>query len=142
MKIIFLDVDGVLNHPYTRETVENGRWPFIVDMKCMTQLKRIIEATDAEIVLSSSWRDADDYKSFLRGKFNLFGIDHWIDQTIVRKDEDRSEEIRSWLRSNPHGNFVVLDDLNLNIDNLVLTSNGGLTEEKADEAISILNKGD
>jgi len=43
MKIIFLDIDGVLNVN-------------VFQAKFINNLKTIIEATDAKIVISSSWR--------------------------------------------------------------------------------------
>ena len=53
MKVIFLDVDGVLNTKYSKSRC--GR--FIgIDKDKVAQLKRIVDETDAEIVLSSTWR--------------------------------------------------------------------------------------
>ena len=53
MKIIFLDVDGVLNSNKT-EDVFRG---FIgLDYSCIRLLKEIVDATSAEIVLVSRWK--------------------------------------------------------------------------------------
>ena len=49
-KVIFLDVDGVL-HPATVRTELR-----MFDEGCMKQLKSLLEETQAEIVLSSTWR--------------------------------------------------------------------------------------
>lgn len=47
MKVIFLDFDGVI-------TTEKSRW--CLDKDKMLLLKRIVDATGAKIVISSSWR--------------------------------------------------------------------------------------
>ena len=49
MKVIFLDVDGVL-HPYHSRPNQQFR------AHCMRRLKAIIDTTGAKIVLSTSWR--------------------------------------------------------------------------------------
>lgn len=53
MKIIFLDIDGVLavNHKDGRDDYGSGFHPEFV-----SNLKRIIDKTGAKIVISSSWR--------------------------------------------------------------------------------------
>ena len=58
LKIIFLDVDGVLNSNITRRRTTDG---FIfVSGRHIKNLKRIIDATGAKVVLSSSWRMGRD----------------------------------------------------------------------------------
>ena len=54
MKLIFLDVDGVLNcaASFTRR----GN-PFPIDDNKVDLLAQIVEATGAELVLSSTWRE-------------------------------------------------------------------------------------
>jgi hypothetical protein len=62
MNIIFLDIDGVLNHPGTyceaapwrREAGEILRVP--VASECMARLNPLVDETGARIVISSSWR--------------------------------------------------------------------------------------
>ena len=58
MKVIFLDVDGVLNSNYSHSISTNEKgwmWDEISDFH-LEKLKRIVDETDAKIVLSSSWR--------------------------------------------------------------------------------------
>jgi hypothetical protein len=54
--IVFLDVDGVL-HPLVVE-LRNGKLSqeHCFKAACMLQLRRIVDSTGAEVVLSSSWR--------------------------------------------------------------------------------------
>ena len=53
-KIIFLDIDGVIATP---ENIDNGSWG-LVDTK-QELLGEILKYTNADIVLSSSWREND-----------------------------------------------------------------------------------
>jgi HAD domain in Swiss Army Knife RNA repair proteins len=53
MKIIFLDIDGVLN---CKGTPNPRKFPYIVDPKLLNRLQRLLERTGAEVVLSSTWR--------------------------------------------------------------------------------------
>ena len=61
MKVIFLDIDGVLNSVNTfkkryEEHQKINKWTLEIDLKMLENLKEIVEKTDAKIVLSSSWR--------------------------------------------------------------------------------------
>ena len=53
MKIIFLDIDGVLN---CDKTPNPRKFPYIVDKKLLARLKKLLDRTGAKVVLSSSWR--------------------------------------------------------------------------------------
>ena len=54
MKLIFLDIDGVLNYEgYGRLTRSGTRF---VDPVLIKRLKKIIDCTGAKVVLSSTWR--------------------------------------------------------------------------------------
>lgn len=54
MKLIFLDIDGVLNYEgYERFTRMGTRF---VDPVLIKRLKKIIDRTGAKVVLSSTWR--------------------------------------------------------------------------------------
>ena len=47
MKVLFLDIDGVLKEESYKAAFQD---------ECFARLKRIIDATDAQIILTSSWR--------------------------------------------------------------------------------------
>lgn len=60
MKIIFLDIDGVLNTKYwykhmDKSTVKD-KYGYAFDPNAVSNLKRIIDETGANIVISSSWK--------------------------------------------------------------------------------------
>ena len=59
IKVIFLDVDGVLNSDRTVRRTKGG-YTFVGNRQ-MKNLKHIINMTGAKVVLSSDWRyDRDD----------------------------------------------------------------------------------
>jgi len=51
MKIIFLDIDGVLN---CDKTPNPRKFPYVVDKKLLARLHGLLERTKARVVLSSS----------------------------------------------------------------------------------------
>lgn len=123
MKVIFLDIDGVLNTIYTKERI-NGM--IFVEDKYIKILKEICDKTGAKVVLSSSWRsgwyDIDngnnntrDAKDFiaLRDKLLEFGIE-LFDKTPDISAMKRGEEIKQWLEEHKDlniTNFVIFDDM-------------------------------
>lgn len=156
-KIVFLDIDGVLNCGFS-EAYMPQHYVGIDDDK-LQNLKHIIEATGAEIYLTSTWKhgwskfpDAkalqDEFGDEIDRKFSAIGLSI-VDKTC---DDlwDRGNGIYRVLISSypkPEG-WVVLDDeywpdfITYEIDkHLVKTEwNGaGLTKEKAELAIQILN---
>jgi hypothetical protein len=82
MKVIFLDIDGVLNsndwYVYRWDNIAmdsvNSQYPFYeFDPKAIVRLNRIIEKTEAKIVVSSSWRSGQTIES-LQKLLNSVGI--------------------------------------------------------------------
>jgi hypothetical protein len=51
MKVIFLDIDGVLN---CVKTPNPRKLPYIVDQKLLARLEKLLTRTKAKVVLSSS----------------------------------------------------------------------------------------
>jgi len=121
MKVIFLDVDGVLNDTKCKVKTPSG-FPFVED-ELIIRLKQIIDATGAKVVLSSTWRQgyydlergvkgiaATDY-ILLRDKLLSFGIEIF-DHTPIIKSWRRGTEIALWLQETKYeiDAIVVLDD--------------------------------
>lgn len=115
------------------------------------RVRKIVDATGALIVLSSTWRDewnvedeshnGSDFNE-LRAKFREFGMDFY-DRTGAWQMRGRGWEILEWLeRHKSVESFVILDDWNDMgpvRDHLILTNPSlGLTEEQVQEAIEIL----
>ena len=104
MKVIFLDVDGVLNSSQDGFTIKLGT------NKHLELLKQIVDKTDAKIVLSSSWRINNKTKSFIENKLNEYGMS--IISSTPDLGSSRGEEIKSWLRETIDfiDSFIILDD--------------------------------
>lgn len=117
-KVIFLDVDGVLNDSRTKARVS----PMIIgiDKAHVRQLKQIVDATGAEIVLTSTWKNGWEpnrrstqqptpYGKYLANKlfdFKLKPIDKTHDS-----GENRGAGIIDWLNKHPWvERYVILDD--------------------------------
>lgn len=150
MKVIFLDFDGVLNSSkYLLRCEAHG---VAIDPSRMILLKQIVDATNAKIVLSTSWREhwsknsreCDSIGVLINDIFSKYGLLIW-DKT-PELHARREKEIKSWLDKHPEvKNFVVLDDRLLSADYLnghfIKTSNyfDGLDEEDVQKVIAILN---
>jgi HAD domain in Swiss Army Knife RNA repair proteins len=135
MKIIFLDIDGVLN---CKSTPNPRKFPYVVDPKLIVQLKSLIEKTDARVVLSSTWR---------LDPVGLLAARYW-DITIFDVCPDmpgsaRCKEILAWLSSHSDvTRFIVVDDEDDQLDDLPLfqpSSRTGITEEIVTIAADYLN---
>ncbi len=151
MKAIFCDVDGVLNNPFTIGRSPSGYRG--VSNRLMSNLRKIVAATGARIILSSDWRllrndpgRKKDYR-YLVNKLRIvvsLDIDGHTDDIEWSK---RGTEIRKYLKDHPEiTEYVVLDDVPFrdfptqgHLTHLVLTNDKlGLTQQDVDRAISIL----
>lgn len=102
-KILFLDVDGVLNSRNSfQQDSANPLGEFHLSL-----LKRIVDETNCDIVLSSSWRMYKDSKADLLSAFERHGIPKWIGQTPDLCDE-RRVEIVEWLTKNINEQCIVV----------------------------------
>lgn len=146
LKIVFLDVDGVLNSDQTTRSTATG-WTFVGSRE-VKRLKDILDATGAKVVLSSDWRyDRDDPSNTdfweLQTELLRYGISFY-DYTPELPSAHRGAEIDLWLRNHPDvQNFVILDDrtdIEPNKSHWVQTVMArGLGRPEAEEAIRILN---
>lgn len=151
MKVVFLDFDGVLNS--AKYLLGHEGYGVVIDPARMCLLKQIIDATEAKIVLSTSWREhwekdlatCDSTGARITDIFSKHGLQIW-DKTPQLRTK-RETEIKSWLDKHPEvKNFVVLDDSLLSADYLnghfIKTSNyfDGLDETDVQKAMDILNR--
>ena len=156
MKIVFLDIDGVLNCEGSRSRCAGYRG---IDDKKAENLAQIVRATGAKIVLISTWKDGwrktdkahqGILANYLDKKLKKQGL-VVFDKTRDFYGEEcfsRGEGISDYLESHAVENYVILDDYQFDYDSCGLTENyvktdnynGGLTEELAEKAIGILNR--
>ena len=161
MKIIFLDIDGVLNVYY--ESRDEFGCTF---HKCFVDnLRYVIDQTGAKIVISSTWKDSGlKIMQDMWIKRNLPGeiIDitpncvDIVDYGICEFYDlvERGHEIQKWIDDHNIESYVILDDnddmLISQKENFVQTAHNrdhidciygyGLTKICAEKAIKILNR--
>ena len=155
MKILFLDIDGVLN---SREYDRRRNWneQTDIDETRLPLVKEIIDKTGAKIVLISTWRnhwDRDEslcdedgmYINRLFSKYGLAIYDKTQDLGLLSK---RKDEVKTWLAEHKSDieSFVILDDYRFGWDDLsdfyIHTNPNyglGLEAEHVEKAIALLN---
>ena len=162
-KIIFLDIDGVLNTQdwHSRMTKDTPRdefgWAF--DPVAVENLGHVIKETGASIVISSSWKFLGLAK--LREMWKIRNLPGTIlditpntvsDEVLLNANLDemelgvcRGNEIKEWLSKHKGevSNYVIIDDFDDMLpeqeDHVVLTDTLiGITEFDAEKAIAIL----
>ena len=162
MKVIFLDFDGVLNCSTSKSRVpfpkEPNVWYVGLDSNKLWNLAKIIQETDAKIVLTTTWREhyevgaykqTDPVGKYMNNKFRKFGLKIY-DKIQRGKRFDRGRGVNVWLDEHPEvTNFVILDDEEMGYYNdydlfdphyvKTLWDGHGLTENCANAAIRILN---
>lgn len=163
MKVLFLDIDGVLNghqtfgkeHPYCK-----------IDRRCVAQLNRVIDATDCRLVISSAWR-----YQMIAGECTRVGFGYLLATHGVRilglspkelvvgytlPDEvtcHRADQIHAWLKSekervlaDDYPPFAIVDDMAMRLPWFMarrfvrVKGPRGLTRADADKLIQILGR--
>ncbi len=150
MKIIFLDFDGVIT------TYDSG-WTISVEKLLL--LDKIIQKTDAKIVVTSSWKleynNAEEFKNNLNKKRCSINVkaetpfEKFVEQIYDITDNNgpwRCDEIQRYIENNKDKieSYVILDDdddmLEEQLFNFVHTdSYYGLSEKEVELSINILN---
>ena len=131
MKVIFLDLDGVLatNKEFymnERKFKSKNSWANEMDVKypfnpeCVKIFNQILES-GYEIVLSSDWKDHKNLDQ-LKTIFLMNGVKKWpIDVTHSKTvypnrcelEDDRYYQIVSWVHKNNPEDWISLDDLDM-----------------------------
>ena len=165
MKVLFLDIDGVLNTKYWYTQMDRNtpkdKYGYAFDPNSVANLKRIVEDTGAEIVISSSWKcmglsQMEDMWRDRNLPGRIIGItpNSVSDEMLLNADIDsiellhiRGEEIKEWLMKHAKrvSSYAIIDDM----DNMLPEQQShfvqtnpevGITEGDADTIITILNK--
>lgn len=137
MRVIFLDMDGVLNSrryttgpnfkpPDWGEDGEGGNLGFgsaQIDPEAVALLNDLVERTGARIVLSSSWRHIWSWQEVaaMLEKRGLKDKEWVIDQTPSAPSDNRGDEVAEWISLgrerrevdpdfDPLTSYVILDD--------------------------------
>lgn len=117
MRVIFLDIDGVLN---SRRSAIAYAEPLLTTMDpiAVRLLHKIVDRSKAKIVVSSTWRYWSDWETTIWGCLREGG---WpaqgeypiIDRTprINTRDSIRGDEIKMWLDAHAEvESYIILDD--------------------------------
>ncbi len=110
LKVIFLDIDGVMNS--TDYIIKNNIKGLIteIDPKAIQMLKFALDVTGAQIVLSSSWRESHKYYEKLKELFSKYDI-NLNEKTPIYNNGKRGLEIKQYLKEHPNiEQYLILDD--------------------------------
>ena len=155
MKVIFLDIDGVLNYAEHMEREYKKGHPtssyyLVLDHDKIELLANLVRTTGAIVVISSSWRiggfeQAKSIKN-LTEQLNQHGIVVY-GYTPTSYEGVRGREIAQWIMRNCSNipQFCIFDDdsdmEDLTDDHLVKTSwQIGLVPDNIEQAREVLNK--
>lgn len=138
MKVLFLDIDGVVN---CRGTTQRFKGMLGIDPFLAAKVKLIIEKTGCKVVLSSTWRNWPEGRRHVRKM-----VCDFIDQTGIAESHFRGDEVQMWLNANTDkygiSEYAILDDDHDFDDDQPLFStsfNTGITDEIAENVINHLN---
>lgn len=157
MKVIFLDIDGVL---VTRNSIIYQYLNFPDDTsirfskKAVKNLNKLIRLTKAKIVISSTWRlfhSLEDLKNIIK-KQGISGeiiSTTSVEKATIEEGIPRGQKISDWLEQHPEvEQYVIIDDdvqadcIQFHPYNCVETSykRGFSPEDRFNEALAILNE--
>ena len=165
-KYLFLDIDGVLNH----EKFYQNRFNLLKQHKeipsyplCeFDQVNRILDETNANLVISSSWRFDKDLKNILKkvglrfdnfeitpylcGQIRGLEIKKYIDDLLLSDEYKDKTTFNERMHPEKVIRYCILDDdsdmLYDQRNNFVQTNacGSGLTKRLANKVIKILNR--
>lgn len=127
MKVIFLDIDGVLNNGAHWKNIVKKKKPYTqVSQNLLNKLLVIIEATGAKLVISSSWRGyqlnymIEDFE-VCKSKNELKQITKYIVGITPHSNErHRGKEIKWFIENQDDCLYYKLVDQKLDIDDYVI----------------------
>ena len=112
-KILFLDIDGVLNSKIYYKYIykpEEGHSRF--DPYCVVLIKRLVEEFSLKIVITSTWRNgiAERLMNELEeSKLVPYLHEDW--HTPILRPVNRGMEIQLWLEEHPKAkDYIIIDD--------------------------------
>lgn len=112
MKILFLDVDGVLNSRRSVEVMNGSGNPndlTKLDPIAVGLIRKLCIDTNTDICLSSDWRHGKEFIPIIFGMKIGLPI---ISRTPEKLSATRGEEIAIWLRKNKVEKYSIVDDGN------------------------------
>lgn len=157
-RVVFLDVDGVLNCRETKERVGGHGLSIGVEERKVEILASIVKRTGAIIVLTSSWkhgwekdktRQKNRYADYLDEELAKKGLT--IEDKTAPDGSARGRGIVEWMSERNIESFAILDDelfdyeeeglLNRVVKTTFYGSDGGLREDHEEKAVRLLLTG-
>ena len=160
-KVLFLDIDGVLNTCWWDRKTPVDKNGYAFDPNAVANLAKIINETGADIVVSSTWKfmglpqmlDMWEERG-LPGKITDTTPNTVSDEVLLDANLEHMEltpirgmEVQEWLNTKGKkvSHYVILDDMDNMLpeqQNHFVQTNPtvGITEEDAEKAIAILNR--
>lgn len=154
MKVIFLDIDGVLNSEEWDRHVQSFTYGarfnscYLLSQEMILLLQNVVYQTNADIVLTSSWRTDIKAMDALKRQLSLYHLPI-RDTTLYSTYNTRADDINEWLGLHPSvHSYVIVDDTDdgftqdelLSTHFVQTTYACGLTPEEAAEMIEVLSK--
>lgn len=147
MKVIFLDIDGVLNSgPFLTCQHDVGFFDDIdqIDPVNVEFLNQIINATNSKIVVSSSWRNHFDFNFLVKFLRSAGIVGEVVGKTPTFNIQNtRDLEIASWIADNNPESILLLEDAHdmhsLQLFTIFTDPDQGLIDSDVNKAISILS---
>lgn len=141
MKVVFLDVDGVLNGHEWIHRREGAR----INPEPARNVHLLLKYTKAKVVISSTWRSWVN-----RGSMTAVGFSNMLETHGINADvidvlprghvEERATQILAWVAEHKPSKYVVLDDLPLVGVPLIRCDPGfGFRPFQISEAVKILD---
>jgi len=151
MNIVFLDIDGVLNSSnYFKNIANKYEKPYSIynepfDSVCMANLKVLIENTNSNIVIISSYRKDKEAIGLFMNALKEYGLYEKVIGMTPILGIRREDEIKMYISTIKECvNFIILDDANYYIelyDNLIRVDNkNGLSIDNVKKGIEKMNK--
>jgi len=154
MRLLFLDIDGVLNsrEVFEKRYKEGRDTCWVISEEMVEVLNRIVESTGCKVVVSSSWRLGNTVE-FLNATLKEHGARFEIldvtPRCIVHFDEIRGDEISESMKK--YGvnkdSILILDDDGMGarggqhfLDGRLLKIDGGLQVHHIVQALQIFEK--
>ena len=143
MKVLFLDIDGVVNSMRTCMAYEGYPWDVdpeslkMFDHVALALIRRVCIKGDIKIVLSSTWRIGEKVYPKMAQALELPIIDRTPVFHVSERLGRRGAEIQAWLDGHPEvTQYVILDDevfdMNKDQESHIVKTDGknGLSFEK------------
>lgn len=111
MRVLFLDIDGVLNRTGYRPATSLGLRSWI-EPELAARLDDVVRAIGATLVMSSDWRRGRDL-AVLRAELAAAGISAALRDVTPELAGPRWREIAAWLAAHDHAaeDAAIVDDM-------------------------------